>query len=382
MSGVTKCSALGILGTLLLGSGCDAGSPRVQARATDHGTRTTGSEVASISEAGVAGWVVGGVGDVGNGLQAMPPVWTSRPATATEMAFAAQMKATAVAQGVAAPPATIQSVTGETLQWAAAQPADAVLELTLVLVDVPFDWTQLQAVTDAARTQAIAQRESDLQPSQGALISRLNALGITQTYGMWLANLVHASVPNALLSTIAVWPELLTVEHAVTPTLLGSPDDYYNGIDRRGFTRADTVIAAGYTGALGGGASGSLRVQLADISAGSPTLQSHPGFLNTAGAPRFKYYLQCDASVDTCTQAPFPTLPAATHDSAVNAVMFGSIENGQDSRYPGTSTSDQIDRSGMASGARPGFFMSPEPGGQPTTTRLRSRQPSAMASRS
>ncbi len=257
-------------------------------------TRSVGGDAGAIVDAGAApAFEYGGVGDLGYGVQAFVPNVTTRQLTPEDIAEAQQLKlATMGPPGPAAQPA--QTATEETLQWAATQPAEVVLSLTLILTEVPFDWGQLRQAHGAAREQVIIERKSDLAASQGAIVAKLNALGITQTHGMWLANEVQAQVPNQLVSEIAGWPEVVELDHPPEVVSGGYRLDGYYGGDRRASIRADTLIAAGYTGTLGGWGEAT-PVLVADVGERNCSYdggvtnavpRDHPGFKMSRGQYR------------------------------------------------------------------------------------------------
>ena len=79
---------------------------------------------------------------------------------------------------------------------------------------------------------------------------------------------------------------------------------------------------------------------------------NHPGF-KTNGSTRFRHNYDCNPSGYCAADTP-PT--AEDHDTVVMSVMAGSIENGQDPSFPGSHTTAQIDRSGIAGGASLNYY--------------------------
>jgi hypothetical protein len=159
-----------------------------------------------------------------------PPVWSTRTATPDEIATAALAKSSqAQPDGPTTAAGANQSLTQETVQWVATQPPGQDVTLTLVLADIPFDWSQLRGATGRARAQLIAQRQLDLQPSQSAVLAKLANLGVVATSQHWLTNAVLADVPTALVDAVAAFPEIVELQHGVDVSLAGTPGNGYTG---------------------------------------------------------------------------------------------------------------------------------------------------------
>jgi hypothetical protein len=206
----------------------------------------------------------------------------------------------------------------------------------------------------------VQNRQADLSTVQQPVINRLLGLSASEISPRWLANAIDVRVPAKLAATLATWPEIALLEHDVPTVSQGTSGDGYYGGDRRTSIEAQRFIGDGYVGSYGDGASEGSPVRIGNVAgcnASNNDLipENHPGFKNTSGATRFYQDNVCSATVyNSCSAAGNPT--GQTHDTVVMGVMAGGIENGQDPNYPGSHTSAQADRSGIAPGSQLEYY--------------------------
>lgn len=263
---------------------------------------------------------------------------------------------------VAAPNVT---PTAETLEWAAHKLPDEMVMFVLVLPDVAFAWDSFRTANGADRQALISQRQSDLAPSQKPVLEKLAAMSLTGA-PIWLANIIDVTAPAYLAPTLATWPEIGSLQHAMPVEAQGNPvgAGYYGG-DRRAAIQAQRLLNSmptPFTGAKGDSANSSQPVRLGDVgwyTDNNGNLNTvpvnHPGFLKTLrGSSRFYADQDCNSITKNCVASTDPT--KQTHDTVVMGVMAGAITAGQDPNFTGTNTSAQIDRSGIAPNAQIQYY--------------------------
>ena len=120
-----------------------------------------------------------------------------------------------------------------------------------------------------------------------------------------------------------------------------------------------------YNGNVGNRLAPSTPIQIAiievdDTDSGFPnnSLVTHVGWLDTAGgSSRIARRRICDP---TCRTFHSTAVSSATHGQIVAWSATGSIEQGQDSAWPGTDTDDQKKRSGMSAESEILYYRIPE----------------------
>jgi hypothetical protein len=306
---------------------------------------------------------VHGVGNFGAGVQLLAPQYQQRTITVDELSLGTAHKSALFASAPRSAPALRKSATEETVAWAAAHNADESVNVTLVLRERPFEWGNFRNARGGDRAALVQQRQVDLAPVQQPLLSRLAGMQISGVKAHWLANTIDVTVPARLVPQLASWPEVAHLEREVIVQPQGAPGAGYYGSDRRASIHANRLLNQGFDGSEGSALTPASPVRLVDIAdntdrAGNQNYipENHPGFETFVLSTRFFEDETCGATDDICSSSKNPT--TQTHDTVVMGVMAGDITEGQDSRFPGSNTSAQIDRSGIAPGASLGYFRS------------------------
>lgn len=152
------------------------------------------------------------------------------------------------------------------------------------------------------------------------------------------------------MARVAAWPE---VEEAFyqDPALDPKPDT--SGLEMRSELLVNNFHSAGYNAADGNDAT-TTAVKIAiveDVEDSNFYLnRDHDGFDNTSGGSTRITHLQ-DCRSGSCVATTDVNTVGSTHATRVTWVAAGSIEEGQDTTYPGSGTNDQKDRSGVATEA-------------------------------
>lgn len=251
-----------------------------------------------------------------------------------------------------------ESPTTTALEYAASSPAEELIPLVLVLDEPGFDFRRFEMIKsiqdreerDLFRSELVAEREAQLhEANQGVVLQRLADLGAHVTRALWINNSITANVPAAVVPEVATWPEVDRIYYR-DPDLAPRPDS--SGLEIRSETLIGNFHAAGYTGADGNdGTTTAVKVAVVEANGTTNFLnRDHDGFDNTSGGATRVAVLQ-DCTSGSCVATTNVNSSGSTHATRVTWTLAGSIEEGQDSSYPGSSTSDQRDRSGIATEA-------------------------------
>jgi hypothetical protein len=324
------------------------------------GERNKPSPDVELVQANLTADAPNAIGNIGNGLQTFRVTGVSNVATQSDIDALTARKA-----AIPAPPAAGASnpggPTAETLAWAAQKDPGEPVHFTLVLPERPFSWDRFRGATDANRASLVQDRQTDVATVQSAIISRLSALGGQEIEGLWVANVINVTLPAGVAPQMASWSEIALLEHDAPIRPSGTPGDGLYGADRRVAIHADRLLAHGFTGVIGNAATPSAPVKIGAVGAATDAAghnnlvpSHHPGFEDAGLHTRFENNVTCQPTVQSCSPALGPN--AQTHDTTVMGVLGGSIEAGQDSSMPGTSTPAQVDRSGIATGATLEYF--------------------------
>ncbi|MCC6900735.1 MAG: hypothetical protein IT377_17275 [Polyangiaceae bacterium] len=276
-----------------------------------------------------------GLGDVGAGpLSAAFPASIS---TLEKPAWLAEKLANQAASPVRAPALSAKASVLEAL--AAKSPLEAV-SVTVTLEGNEVDWDLFKKVADddSARLAFINQRRTDLVAAQKPLVDWLLARGASAVESFWSTNQLSATIPAGLA------PELATQKGV---TELSLPTTFVEGVSYSGSqSKNGTLLTDFYAVSIDGRAgsrSGGGDIRIGIYEPASIVNRDHVGWRDWAGGPS---RIQI---VRDCTQTSCPSTSATTtnnHGTLVTWAAAGSIEQGQDSAYPGTDTVAQRERSG------------------------------------
>ena len=247
--------------------------------------------------------------------------------------------------------------TDDALEYAASRPPDERIPLTIILEDPEFDFRrfgvlktiEVQEDRDFLRAELITERQRQLHhANQGIVSERLVGLGAEITHVFWIDDSLNADVPARAVSEIATWPELAEIYYEDPATY---PKPQSSGLDIRSQVLIGNFHAAGYRGHDGqNGTLATIKIAIIESqSQGANFLnRSHDGFrhsfLNTSSRVDISEDCTSAACVNTTSESF-----SSSHATKVAWTFAGSIEEEQDSSYPGSpSTNDQKKRSGIA----------------------------------
>jgi hypothetical protein len=235
---------------------------------------------------------------------------------------------------------------------AANEPEQKEVTILIALDDEKFPWHEFRnrALTEENMDELVRAREDQLRTRLDAIESRITALGGTNIVRFWIAPAISARVPARVVPVVAGWTDIQAAsrDDNETRNFLAS---YRPGLEGREATRADTFIAAGYTGD-DGHLGGSARVRAAVYDA-EGLFYSHPGFQNAGGSLRI-------AEMRRCSNGSCPLFTPSNENShavATLGILGGSIEDGQDANYP--LLTSRLRRSGIARSASLYYFTAP-----------------------
>ncbi|MCL2823110.1 MAG: S8 family serine peptidase [Polyangiaceae bacterium] len=234
----------------------------------------------------------------------------------------------------------------EVLRSVEALPADELVSLTVTMEDVATDWQYFVAYRDDddARHHFAENRQILLDIAQLPIREWLWDRGY-ETTGYWLANQIHTVVPASMV------PEILERDGVIGISLDAQGFEAGNGLYSTDGTLASAFHAASRDGRQGNRLDGkTIRVGVVERVRLN---RDHKGWLG----PRFlntqlrfsRLAKHWDCSYAPCVAESLSGLGDSEYDNhgtMVTSVATGSIEDGQDSAFPGSYTEAQRKRSG------------------------------------
>lgn len=240
------------------------------------------------------------------------------------------------------------------------RPPHEVVELTVSLAELPFDFTQFQETRGEERKALIAKRKAQTDSFQNMPKQQIESLGGHIISSQWLVNQLNIKIAAGRVKDIiaikdvtgiylaeplqeeANWDgahirSAMMIDHA---DLQNNKADFYTGCDY------------GNSPCYNGG--GTPQITIGIIESSSMMHPNHVGY-STGGPPvlnsrRALYTWDCTGS--NCIPDFGSGLPAdPNHAATVAWCAAGSIENGEDPNYPGYRTLEQRQRSGVAGGS-------------------------------
>ncbi|MCB9740319.1 MAG: S8 family serine peptidase [Deltaproteobacteria bacterium] len=240
----------------------------------------------------------------------------------------------------ASPGAPPKSPTEMVLEACGAMEPNAQARVFVRLPKREFDFGRFRSTDKAAVEAVLAERKAALAADQSAATAELEKLGAKVVATYWVVNGMTVEIAAGAVASLLTLP--LVVE--LQPVGEAEPSAAYDG----NHIRDRTLIKSSFHDNLIQGEDGGLNgdnIRIGVIDQGK-LAANHVGWLDwVGGATRVKGRYVCTGSGCTTTT----TLPSAeTHGTVVTWVAAGSIEQGQDSAFPGSYTSNQIARSGVA----------------------------------
>ncbi|MBU6161133.1 MAG: hypothetical protein KGO50_08425, partial [Myxococcales bacterium] len=245
-------------------------------------------------------------------------------------------------------PEAAEHILGQTRRWLETQPPDALVEVTVQLREQPFDFSQFGGgLSDRERATVFELRQSQIRPAQDEFIAALERIDAEVVGRGMILSIVDVRLPASAVMGLMELPHTLYVVgvHEVR-------SDQLDGSERETAMGAQNSVPQGESGGLNGG-----PIRVAVIEVDNDTISpvntlnsSHVGWLDYPGGPsRIR-------ETDFCSYNAFGNVvcnntasgTASTHGTSVASILMGSIEQGQDSLYPGANTAAQNARSGLA----------------------------------
>jgi hypothetical protein len=216
--------------------------------------------------------------------------------------------------------------------------------LATLVVDNPF------LSIDPIETHGIRQPLGEMIRDQNArmifdLVSRIEDAGGVVTDVFSLTGIVQAKLTRASFFQAIDSVDVIdaSVQHSQIESSAG-----YNGNDSRTALRAQVFLNQGFSGNTGNRINPSLPTIVTTIDGEEMPLNSK-GFLDSPNGSNRLFQLWDCAGQNPCQPATFgfPVL-GHHHSDAVLSVVGGSIEQGQNSSFPGSGTLSQRQRSGIS----------------------------------
>jgi hypothetical protein len=243
-----------------------------------------------------------------------------------------------------------REITARTLKRLAILPSHARVTLTVELSDPGYDFTQLRRKDDTERLGLISARMGQIARHQDETTFALGRLGATVAGRFWLGGsglAVEAAAGSA--PAIAALPGVRFVELDEGED---RPTTSYDLRSIRNGSRVQHLLNAGYDSNTNNRADATRPMRIGIIeSDGSGTDnyvgRTHVGYCDNDGSctSRVKRVYMCTSSCATTSAVMDPEMP---HGQIVSSIAAGSIHQGQDPNFPGSDTTDQRRRSGMA----------------------------------
>jgi hypothetical protein len=239
-------------------------------------------------------------------------------------------------------------ITAKTLESVEKLPRAAQVTLLVELSDTSFDFAELAGKTGLQREGLIAARRNQIEPLQNVVAGAVSGLGATIAGHLWIGGSALVVEGSAALSeAIAAIPGVRFVELQIPE---GQPSATYQMSHVRDGTRVQALIDAGFDSNENNRADPTkpIRIGIIEHDADNENYiaKNHAGYCeNSSGCTsRVKKVYRC---ASTCTTTS-TSASNETHGQKVAGTAAGSITQGQDGNFPGSDTTDQRHRSGMA----------------------------------
>ncbi|MCG8425613.1 MAG: S8 family serine peptidase [Proteobacteria bacterium] len=225
---------------------------------------------------------------------------------------------------------------------------DNMVRVTVQLDDVGFDFAQIRSAQADQRAARVEERKQAIDARQRDLIGVLQQRGGKDFKQLWLVNQVSATLPAGQVAGLV---DLAGVTAVLPDSEKGGSLLAYSGIEGRDGMNINAFLDHGYDGNNNGRAGGAVRIGV--IEWNNFMARTHKGFQDWAGGPnRVKQVHDCRGLSCLLTA----TDQNNSHGTHVSWVAAGSIEQGQDSVFPGGGTADQERRSGIATEAEVYYY--------------------------
>jgi len=237
--------------------------------------------------------------------------------------------------------------------------------------DLPYDSKALRLSNGAAQDALLDARRKQLAPSLVALRAKLASAGATSVKEYWLASTVFVELPAKALDRVAAIPGVTMHDNAHGQVTA-------DGLDARNKTNAPVYLSRYIRGGVGGRLPGPVIIgQIEPDNLFGPRLLpgnvprlDHPGFREVQGSSsRIIDVRDCRQHPPSglagwgCLSATAAPFTLFNHSIQVARRAIGSIDMGQDPAFPGSYTSEQARRGGIATEAQLRFYAVAATGG-------------------
>lgn len=229
------------------------------------------------------------------------------------------------------------------------QPDDLVV-VAVRLQDNPERLQELRSLNDANRQRWINNRKEQIKPVQDRVSLAIEVLGGTVHSRSWLVNDLITEISVENLNKLYSIPDVIGV---FPGTAQVAPSSFFTGDSARIGTLAADLLETGY-GGLSGSSTSTGRTRVGILEYDSPVVCNSPNWKTPGGANRLRHAgvcrLICSSKGTHDSKVCTTSAPASpdNHGTVVTWVAGGGIEGGQHSSYPGSNTSSQRMRSGVA----------------------------------
>ncbi|WP_181233136.1 S8 family serine peptidase [Enhygromyxa salina] len=221
-------------------------------------------------------------------------------------------------------------------------------DMIYFMVNLPepgFDFTRLAVDDDdERRARALAERKAQLEPGQKLATKQIEGLGARVVGTYWVVNSIGVEARGDQVAEILALAEVESLSLAEIDV---TPGAKYDGTDTRTAVRSEAMNSLGYEGSFNGrtnSPNSNIKVGVYDVD---PLNANHVGWLDWAGGPsRVAAKKLCSGS--SCVASTTAATGSSNHGTRVASVAVGSIDQGQDSNFPGTGTTAQRERSWSA----------------------------------
>lgn len=256
-------------------------------------------------------------------------------------------------------PSSLRTERERLLERVADARADDVIPVTIILEELPTNWSHLRALSeDADRKAFISTLSARVASAQKSLREWLVAAGALNVRSLEIRNQIHADVPSSKIGALLARSDVIEVsaDEQISNT------EEWSGRDASIETRNTAAFRTfGVNGGTGSRISGQpIRLAIIEgLDDGGFTnypLLGHPSWQRPNGTTRLSAS-DCTTGAGTCTPTTSTVGLVAHHGARVSWLAGGSILDGQDPAFPGTNTVAQQERSGILTQSNVSYYI-------------------------
>jgi hypothetical protein len=241
------------------------------------------------------------------------------------------------------------------MEMATEKAPDETIVLHVVLPDDGFDFTALSVVSDKAQSDLlIKDRKESLVPLQELAEAVVEDLGGIVHRRTWLVSGLIIEIPASAAKALLDDPLFVDLNPEDGEAQSEVADQGWGGLDITNGTLSEDLFQLGYDGETGGRTTSpndNIKIGILEVSGDDNYLNcDHVGWndyhMENNPPSRLREAVTCSSS--TCSGSACHDGTENTHATHVAWAATGSIEQGQDSNWPGYRTDGQRRRSGVA----------------------------------